>query len=93
MAPIFTQIIRQGIAEGQFETDHPDDLAEVILAILTAWSDNLAVMILQKPENSDLWPIARQKSLVSQYAIERVLGAAPGTLPLIDLNSLQLWFE
>jgi AcrR family transcriptional regulator len=93
MAPIFTLIIRQGIAEGQFETDHPDDLAEVILAILTAWSDNLAVMILQKPENSDLWPIARQKSLVSQYAIERVLGAAPGTLPLIDLNSLQLWFE
>lgn len=93
MAPIFTQIIRQGIAEGQFETDHPDGLAEVILAILTAWSDNLAVMILQKPENGNLWPIVRQKALVSQYAIERVLGAAPGSLPIIDLDSLKLWFE
>ncbi len=93
MSPYFTDIIRQGVAEGCFVTDHPDDLAEVILAILTAWSEGLATMILQNPDNGDLWPAARQKALVSQYAIERLLGAAPGSLPLIDLESLRAWFE
>lgn len=93
MAPYFTEIIGQGVAEGRFVTDHPDDLAGVILAILTAWSAGLAAMILQNPDNGDLWPVARQKALVSQYAIERLLGAAPGSLPIIDLDSLRLWFE
>ena len=92
-APILTEIIVQGIAEGVFETAHVEEAAEIVYAISEAFSDTLADILLN-PDNYDN-PVAlyRRKYAAVQTAIERVLGATPGSLPLADEQTLAAWFK
>lgn len=93
ITPVLTEIVRQGVAEGVFDADYPDEIAEIVILILTSLSEGLALMILQERPGDDLLAAAQQRVIVSQYAIERLLGAAPGSLPIMDLESLQPWFD
>ena len=92
-APILTEIIVQGIAEGVFETAYVEEAAEIVYAISEAFSDVLAGILLN-PDNYDA-PVAlyRRKYAAVQTAIERVLGATPGSLPIADEQTLAAWFE
>ncbi len=92
-APILTEIIVQGIAEGVFETAYVEEAAEIVHAISEAFSDVLAGILLN-PDNYDN-PVALywRKYAAVQAAIERVLGATPGSLPLADEQTLAAWFE
>lgn len=40
MKPVLTEIIQQGIAQGQIRFDHPAALAEIVLIVLTVKLDN-----------------------------------------------------
>ena len=93
IVPLLTRIIRQGVAEGAFDTDYPDEIGEIVVLILSSFSEGLAFMILQETSNGDLLPTAQKKLIVSQHAIERLLGAAEGSLPIMDIESLKPWFE
>ncbi len=93
ITPLLTRIVRQGVAEGAFDTDYPDEIGEIVVLILTSFSEGLAFMILQETSNGDLLPAAEKKLIVSQHAIERLLGAAEGSLPIMDIESLKPWFE
>ncbi len=93
IAPLLTCIVRQGVREGAFDTDYPDEIGEIVVLILSSFSEGLAFMILQETSNGDLLPAAEKKLIVSQHAIERLLGAAAGSLPIMDVESLKPWFE
>ena len=93
IAPLLTRIVRQGVAEGAFDTDYPDEIGGIVVLILSAFSEGLAFMILQETSNGDLLPAAEKKLIVSQHALERLLGAAEGSLPIMDVESLKPWFE
>ena len=43
MKPVLTEIIRQGIEQGQIHFDHPAALAEIVLIVLTVKLDNSLV--------------------------------------------------
>ena len=92
-APILTEIIVQGIAEGVFETAYVEEAAEIVYAISEAFSDVLAGILLN-PDNYDA-PVAlyRRKYAAVQAAIERVLGATPGSLPIADEQTIAAWFK
>jgi AcrR family transcriptional regulator len=92
-APILTKIIVQGIAEGVFEPAYVEEAAEIVYAISKAFSDTLAGILLH-PDNYDHpAALARRKIAAVQTAIERVLGAKPGSFPIIDEQTLAAWFE
>jgi AcrR family transcriptional regulator len=93
MAPILTEIIVQGIAEGVFETAFVEEAAEIAYAISNAFFDTLADILLN-PDSYDN-PIAHywRKYAAVQTAIERVLGAAPGSLSIMDEQMIAAWFE
>ena len=92
VTPLLTAIIRQGIQEGVLTTSYPDQVGEVIVSLVLDLGDNLAWLLLSwepKPDES-----LRIESTVAAYtdALERVLGAPTGSLPLVETETLKEWF-
>jgi AcrR family transcriptional regulator len=92
-APEFAKLIAQGIAEGVFETDYVEESAEIVYAISRALSDTLTDILLNPGNYDDPESLAQRKLAAMQTAIERVLGAAPGSLSIIDAQMLAAWLE
>ena len=84
VAPIWAEIIAQGIAEGVFETAFVEESAEIVYTILRAFSDVLTGILLDPDNDDDPQARAWRKLAATQTAIERVLGAAPGSLPFAE---------
>jgi AcrR family transcriptional regulator len=91
--PELAKIIAQGITEGVFETDYPEEAAEIVHAISTASSSAITGILLNPDGYDDPEALVRRKTKALQTATERVLGAAPGSLPVIDEQALCAWFE
>ncbi len=91
--PVLASIIAQGVEEGVFETAYAEEMAEILYVVGQTVSDGITDLLLI-PENYDHPEArARRKIAAGQTAIERILGAAPGSLPLADEQSLAVWFE
>ncbi len=93
IGPLLTVIIRQGINEGSLSTPYPEQGGRLALAVLHDLSDYLAEVLLDfevAPED-----VPRVQSAVAAYndALERVLGAPPGSLVLLDSDTLLEWVD
>ena len=91
IVPIWAQIIEQGMAEGVFTKVVALETAEIIFKVMQSLSETVAMLILHPPAQADA--IIEQKVLAYQEAIERILGAPPGSLPLFDLELTKRWLE
>ena len=91
IAPMLADIIRQGISEGVFTTAHPDQIGSMVWGLAQGISDNVAEILLPIEPPPDALP--RLQAILSAYseALERMLGAPPGSLPLADLELLKEW--
>ncbi len=105
IAPQFTRIIQQGIAEGVFHTLFPAQAGEVVLALMVGSGDNIAARMMQMGMGS---PHPAQKEDPAYYdrlrdiqdaiasyqdAIERILGAPAGSIEIITPQVLVEWFD
>jgi AcrR family transcriptional regulator len=90
--PILASIIEQGIEEGVFETAYVEEAAEIVYAVSRTFTDSMTDILLNPDNYGHPEALARRKVTAAQTAIERVLGAAPGSLPLADENTLMAWF-
>jgi AcrR family transcriptional regulator len=91
--PPLTRIIRQGMEEGIFDTCYPEDIGEIIIVIGQSLSENLAGLLLGESGNGTPLPTIEHKIEVSQYAMERLLGAPSGSVSIFDFDRLRQWFE
>jgi len=91
--PLLTSIIRQGVVEGVFVTDSPDDLSEILLQIGHSVSENVSELLLKIEKDDHTLDIVERKVAVYEHAVERLLGAPSGTLKLFDFNRVKLWFD
>jgi AcrR family transcriptional regulator len=102
VVPLFAAIVRQGVAEGIFSTLHPDQAGEIIFSLGESLANALAGIILTEPpapaaRSSGLEPVPRQlermQAIVCAYndAFERVLGAPPGSIVLVEPQVLHQW--
>ncbi len=91
IAPLLVEIIRQGIAEGVFTTGYPDQIVSVILGVSQGAGDTMAELLLSEEMPADA--LERLEAIASAYsqALERILGAPAGSLPLVDLDMLKEW--
>jgi len=89
---LLTTITYQGIQEGVFHTPFPEKVGEIIFSLLQSFGDTLSKMILQEDLNSETLRRLEILSASYQDAVERILGAASGTLHLFDIALLQEWF-
>lgn len=91
VVPIWAQIIEQGVQEGLFTTPFALEAAEILFKLLQNLSEAVAFLILSPPENATA--LLEHKVIAYQQAIERILGAPPGSLPLFDLDLIRRWLE
>jgi len=89
----FAEIIYQGIEEGVFTTEYPQESAEIVIAIGKSIRSFLTDILLNPDKYDNAIALARRKFNAVQAAMERVLGAAPGSLLLIDETQLENWFD
>ena len=93
VVPLLTKIIRQGVAEGVFVTDYPDDLGEILLQIGQSVSETVSELLLRMERDDHTLDIVARKVTVYEHAVERLLGAPSGTLKIFDFNLVKLWFD
>jgi len=91
IAPMLAEIIRQGIAEGVFTTAYPDQIGSMVWGLAQGISDNVAELLLTEVPQLDALP--RLEAIVGAYqdALERILGAPAGSLPLVDVEMIKEW--
>jgi AcrR family transcriptional regulator len=91
LAPHFGRIIQQGIGEGVFATPFPDQVGVVVFSLMSSFGDAMAVHFLSGGPPEEV--LARMEKVITVYtdAIERVLGAVPGSLKLVNVDMLKVW--
>ena len=91
ISPLFIQIIHQGIREGFFAPNYPDQVSEVVMSLVQSMGDTLAQFILfYDPKSDDFQRIAGSVAAYTD-AVERVLGAPPNSIHFFDVEILKDW--
>ena len=92
ITPLFAGIIRQGVAEGVFTATSPDHTAGIMVALLQGISDTASHLFLDFQAGRVTRDEVDRTLASFGEALERILGATPGSLRLIDPNVIALWF-
>jgi AcrR family transcriptional regulator len=80
LAPWFSQIIQEGVAEGAFTTPYPDQAARTILSLLEDLGyATVELLLAEENEHPDTSRLV-QLGAATADALERVLGMKPGCL-------------
>ncbi len=91
VAPMLAAIIRQGVNEGVFTARYPEQTAMVVLALVVSLGETWADVLLSEQ------PVRGARQLIEcglaaySEAVERVLGAPAGSLPLMDAEAVKEW--
>jgi AcrR family transcriptional regulator len=91
--PLLGQLIAQGVAEGELTTGFPDLAGTIVISLLAGLGDSFARMLLATDPQPDALEVAGHMVAAYNDALERVLGARPGSLHLIDAETTREWFE
>ena len=97
MSPMLAMMVTQGIREGVFHTAYPQQVAEFLIIMLQGLGDTFADAIINRSIRSENgqrekdWQRIKITFEAYTEALERVLGAAPGSVKLIDVESLKEW--
>jgi AcrR family transcriptional regulator len=97
VAPLLAEVLRQGIDEGTFDANDPEQVAVVALSIMVGLGESFARELLAlspgQAGQRRLESRERLERILTAYAraLERVLGLSPGRLELMDARSLDEW--
>jgi len=91
--PRLAAVISEGVNEGLLHNAHPDQAASIALSMILALGDTLALWLLQPGARDD--DLNYFETTVAAYtdAIERVLGAAGGSIQLMDTTAIREWVQ
>lgn len=92
MAREMAKIISQGVDEGVFDVEHILETSEIMMVNISTLSETMNELIFNYEKYDDPTTLALQKNAAVQTAVERLLGAPPGSMPIIDNDTLIAWF-
>lgn len=97
VTPHFLRVIQQGIREGTLCTSFPEQATEISLYLILGLGNKFGDVILGN-ESKSLSAEERfhmMHDAVAAYtdALERVLGAAAGSIQLMDDDSIRVWTD
>lgn len=95
--PYFARIIKQGIAEDEWNTRYPDEMARILFHMGFGISEQFRtgfLNLMQAPEEDkqDILEDLRQKIEAYEYAISRLVGAETDSLDLINFDLVDAFF-
>jgi AcrR family transcriptional regulator len=96
MTPMLAKIVRQGIAEGVFDTRYPDEAGAFLISLFQnmgeVFAEALLAPVSDRPPDGGLCKIQTAVAAHTD-ALERVLGAPAGSLHIMDLETMKFWLE
>lgn len=93
VAPEIAKIVAQGVNEGVFAVEFIEETAVIVLSVMEAFSNTIGDLVLNPTAYDDPAGIAQRKLTATQTAIERILQAPQGTLPITEPHIVSAWFE
>lgn len=93
LAPLLAEIARQGVAEGTLNAAFPDQVGLILISLAYDFGDVLTDQLLAREPAATKVRQIQQTLDVYADAIERVLGAAAGSLTIADAGVLRAWAE
>ena len=91
ITPQLAVIVQQGKEEGVFTTAYPEQVGQMVFSMINGLSDGIVEMLLSDKPTDIKLRYLEDFSLAYFEAIERLLGAKPGSLHLYDLEILKDW--
>lgn len=93
IAPMLAEIVQQGMNEGVFSTQFPEQFGNIFVGLSHGFEEKLVELLLTDHPPPDAVP--QLEAVIGAYSasIERILGAPAGSLPLGDINVLKEWLE
>jgi AcrR family transcriptional regulator len=92
-APWLSQIIQQGVKEGVFTTAYAEQAARMIIALRNDLGTAVAELLLSEEDMASVVSQITRLANATSDALERVLGAEPGSLPRTSDEELAQWPE
>ena len=91
IAPMLTEIIRQGIDEGMFSTKYPEQFGNIFVGLSHGFEDKFVELLLTDHPPPDA--VQQLEALIGAYSdsVERILGAPSGSLPLGNIATMKEW--
>ena len=86
------KIIAQGVDEGVFDVAHITETAVILMTVIGSLSETMNELFFNPGKYEDPITVAMQKSTATQTAVERLLGAPIGSIPIVNKETLSVWF-
>jgi AcrR family transcriptional regulator len=90
--PILTAVVRQGVEEGSFKTDMPDETARVIMVLMQGYQEIATELFVARQDGSLTYAAVKQTFSAYSQAFEGILGLPKGSAKLVDEATLRYWF-
>ena len=92
LVPTLAPIVEQGVAEGTFRSDAPAETARVLVMLLQGFQDVATELFLDRQAGRIGLDAVVQTFASYTASFERILGASPGSIHLIDRTVLRAWY-
>ena len=92
MAPLLSMVIEQGIAEGTFAAQSPEDTAMVLTSLMQGFQQQANDLFISRQAGTIGFDAVERSVAANTRAFERILGLDRGSLTLIDEPALHFWF-
>jgi AcrR family transcriptional regulator len=91
LAPLLGQIITEGVVAGVFATAYPQQVGRMVVAILEDFR-HIVLEVLTTPVVGARDRVRVEQAVAAFHeTLERVLGAGPGTLHLLETADVMAW--
>jgi hypothetical protein len=92
MVPLLSGVISQGIDEGVFEVDSPEETARVLVSLMQGFGQQASDQFIARQAGTISFEEVVRSVAANTRAFERILGVPKGSLTLTDEPTLRFWF-
>jgi AcrR family transcriptional regulator len=92
LVPLLSVVIEQGITEGAFAAQSPDETAMVLTSLTLGFQQQANDLFIARQAGTIGFDVVQRSVAANTEAYERILGIPKGSLTIIDEPTLRFWF-
>ena len=92
MVPLLSAVVRQGVNEGAFLVDSPDETAMVLVSLMEGFQQQASDLFIARQAGTVTFDVVQRSVAANTEAFERILGIPKGSLTLTSEPTLRFWF-
>jgi AcrR family transcriptional regulator len=93
LLPLLSPVIKQGIDEGTFAADSPEETAMVLVSLMQGFQQQASDLFIARQAGTVTFDVVQRSFAANTEAFERILGVPKGSLVLIHEPTLRFWFD